>query len=193
MATSPNERRFLSVSSTTNSKSKKSFNSLRGTLQPDAFDLVSMREAEQLKKALSKCTSKSIEKFYFDRNEQQLTPLALACKMEALDELDVFLQGLQLFPNVDINHQDQQGYTILHTAVTMSTEKTLRKLLSCAQLNADILNSDKNSALHYFCEKYGGSSPVPLLKVLIQKGEKDFFFFFWIFCFFVFFFFLVCL
>lgn len=165
---SPNEgRKFLSVTSM--NKSKKSFtNSMRG-MQQDAFDLVSMREAEQLRKALSKCTPKTVEKFYFDRNEQQLTPLALACKMEALEELEVFLQGLAQFPNVDINHQDQQGYTLLHTAVTCS-EKSLRKLLSCTQLQVDVLNADKNSPLHYFCEKYSGPNAVALLKLLIQKG-----------------------
>jgi ankyrin repeat protein len=168
---STNKIKYLSPISG-KSNSRKSFNfsqsSLRGV---DPFELVLTREDERLRKALSKCTPLLAEKFFFDRNENQLTPLGLAIQMDALDCVEAFLEHLAVFPNIDINHQDAQGYSLMHSAVTNASEKVMRRLLQVPALQVDLLNHDKNSPLHYFCEKYSGTNPVAILNMLLQKGR----------------------
>ena len=149
--------------------------SLRGV---EPFELVRTAatepdKLEKLKKLISKATSTVAEKFFFDKDEEQLTPLGLALKIDALDVVDVFLDALPQFPNIDINYQDGQGYSLLHSAVSFSSERGLKKLLAIPSLQADLVNSAKNSPLHYFCEKYTGTNPTVILKLLIQKGKDN--------------------
>eukprot|EP01114_Cavostelium_apophysatum_P024228 TRINITY_DN9423_c0_g1_i11.p1 TRINITY_DN9423_c0_g1~~TRINITY_DN9423_c0_g1_i11.p1 ORF type:complete len:805 (-),score=252.92 TRINITY_DN9423_c0_g1_i11:26-2440(-) len=78
--------------------------------------------------------------------------------------------------SMNINLTDNQGWTPLHYAVSNDTgeasdEEILFKLLNAKSVQVDVANHDQNLPIHFFCQKFVGTSCQRLGEILISKSQ----------------------
>jgi hypothetical protein len=76
---------------------------------------------------------------------------------------------------IDVNAKDEFGYTPLHSAVCLFSDvddKIVSCLLDHPGINVNLENQDKNTPLHYFCEKFRNPCCTELFKKFINKGAN---------------------
>ena len=104
-------------------------------------------------------------------DELNKTPLLLAI---SLDNETIVVEILKAYvvQGIDINARDKDGNTCLHHAVQNCTANTIMPLLQLKYLNVGLVNLHKNTALHYFCQKYTSDNAQDILKLLIERGSE---------------------
>ncbi|EAL68440.1 ankyrin repeat-containing protein [Dictyostelium discoideum AX4] len=128
---------------------------------------VSARDLTRLKQRLSQPRKAKIELAEYDSMDQ--TPLCAALRNGSHDivrEILFFYQSNKM----DINDQDKSGYTPLHVAASHCDDQILMLLLNYEGINVNITNEDKNSALHYFCQKFRSPNCQEPFSIFLKKG-----------------------
>jgi len=77
--------------------------------------------------------------------------------------------------NLDINAKDSYGWTPLHAACCLFSERDdeiLTLILQQKGINVNIENEDKNTPLHYFCEKYRSPHCEDPFEIFIKRGAN---------------------
>eukprot|EP00727_Mastigamoeba_balamuthi_P007856 m51a1_g3691 putative ankyrin repeat-containing protein (731) ;mRNA; f:350527-353786 len=76
--------------------------------------------------------------------------------------------------NIDINHQDTSGNTVLHVACQepQLEERVLASLLNFKGINVSAKNMDANTPLHYFCERFSSPACQDLLELFKRRGAN---------------------
>ncbi|KAF2070487.1 hypothetical protein CYY_008198 [Polysphondylium violaceum] len=126
--------------------------------------------AKDLGKVKQILTSKAKAKQYFTQFDQMdQTPLCAALKQNTYDIVKEIIHFYQT-NKMDINEQDKNGYTPLHVAASNCDDQILVLLLNYDGINVNITNEDKNSPLHYFCQKFKSPNCQEPFQLFLKKG-----------------------
>ena len=78
--------------------------------------------------------------------------------------------------DVDVNLQDNKGYTALHNACNGKNKHIVSLLLEQANIEVTLRNESGSTALHYFCKKFTpddyDEEKEGLVKTMISKGAQ---------------------
>lgn len=127
---------------------------------------ISNGDNRQIKKILSKKKSRTL---YKEVDENNLTPMLLALKKDDLEIIDIFFNWYET-QKLDINEQDQDGFALLHSAVSIASDTSLVHLLKYHKIRVDILTKDQTSPLHYFCQKFSSPNCQEPFDIMKEKG-----------------------
>eukprot|EP01132_Coremiostelium_polycephalum_P005348 gene5348-6671_t len=126
---------------------------------------VEQNDVGKVKKLIGKKKLK-LQLTAFDQYGQ--SPLSTALKNNQEEMVDLLLNIYQQ-NKADINIRDKNGYSALHQAVS-SDDRILMRVLQHEGINVDIQNDDKNTPLHYFCQKFRSPNCQESFQLFIQKG-----------------------
>lgn len=95
-------------------------------------------------------------------------PLFVAIKNSDLENVQKLLES-----DININMRDNFGYTPLHAACVLFSDRD-DEILSCLlrhkDINVNIENEDKNTPLHYFCQKFRSPNCADAFEIFMEKG-----------------------
>eukprot|EP01114_Cavostelium_apophysatum_P012739 TRINITY_DN291_c1_g1_i1.p1 TRINITY_DN291_c1_g1~~TRINITY_DN291_c1_g1_i1.p1 ORF type:complete len:760 (+),score=216.65 TRINITY_DN291_c1_g1_i1:90-2369(+) len=98
-------------------------------------------------------------------------PLFTAIKNSELETVRKLVNS----PDTDINMRDRYGYTPLHAACVLFSDRDdeiLSLLLRHKDINVNIENEDKNTPLHYFCQKFRSPNCQDAFEIFMEKGAN---------------------
>jgi len=98
-------------------------------------------------------------------------PLFIAIKNSSVNDVQTLLAD----PSVDVNMKDSYGYTPLHAACCVFSERddeVLEALLKHKSIDVNLENRDRSTPLHYFCAKFRSPSCESVFHIFIEKGAK---------------------
>eukprot|EP01133_Synstelium_polycarpum_P012204 gene12204-14286_t len=130
---------------------------------------IASRDLARVKQRLAQSKKAKIEMTEYDHMDQ--TPLCAALRQSSYDivkEILYFYQTNKM--EKDINQQDKNGYTPLHVAASNCDDQILMLLLNFEGINVNLTNDDKNSALHYFCQKFKSPNCQEPFQLFLKKG-----------------------
>eukprot|EP01119_Soliformovum_irregulare_P021803 TRINITY_DN7331_c0_g1_i1.p1 TRINITY_DN7331_c0_g1~~TRINITY_DN7331_c0_g1_i1.p1 ORF type:complete len:755 (+),score=229.52 TRINITY_DN7331_c0_g1_i1:122-2386(+) len=110
----------------------------------------------------------------FALDDAQQIPLFAAVRSRNPKTVKLFLDYYAR-NELDINQRDDYGWTLLfilfhYNKGTLAEEQILKMILDHEGLDVNARATDGNTALHYFCKKFGSYSCQELGELLIKKG-----------------------
>ncbi|KYQ99908.1 ankyrin repeat-containing protein [Tieghemostelium lacteum] len=127
---------------------------------------VTANDYEKVKKLKDKKKVKSAHLLSFDQMGH--TPISIALKNNQENILEILLD-LYKQTKTDINTKDRSGYSVLHVAAG-ADERLLVRVLQFETINVDVQNEDRNTPLHYFCQKYRSPNIQEPFQLFMKKN-----------------------
>ncbi|EGG19512.1 ankyrin repeat-containing protein [Cavenderia fasciculata] len=128
---------------------------------------IAAKDLTKVKQRLAQPRKAKLEMLELDHMDQN--PLCAALRFGCYDIVKDILQFYQT-NKLDINQQDKNGYTALHVATSNCDDQILMLLLREEGVNVNLINDDKNSALHYFCQKFKSPNLSEPFELFLKKG-----------------------
>ncbi|EGC39321.1 hypothetical protein DICPUDRAFT_16456, partial [Dictyostelium purpureum] len=127
---------------------------------------VAARDLAAVKKRLTKRSEKTK---LLECDSMDQTPLMAALRNGSYDIVKEILTFYHA-NRMDMNVQDKSGYTPLHVAASNCDDQILMLLLGYDEVNVNTINNDRNSALHYFCQKFKSPNLHEPFQLFLKKG-----------------------
>jgi len=127
------------------------------------------KDLGKVKQILTSSSKNKVKQYFTQFDQMDQTPLCAALKQNSYDIVKEIIHFYQV-NKMDINEQDKNGYTPLHVAASNCDDQILVLLLNYDGINVNIVNEDKNSPLHYFCQKFKSPNCQEPFQLFLKKG-----------------------
>jgi len=141
-----------------------------------------LRMKPTVMEAIRRSDYKGVEKFFKSlpkeilEAEDENGKIALHAAIQTADlRMFDFVLKQYLAKNMDLNLPDRSGLRAIHYAVSNSTgskrddDEIIRQMLEIPEIQIDVVDSENNTPLHYFCEKFTAPTCMDIGERIIKR------------------------